>query len=105
MRPASIGLALALAVGASASAQAAALTLCNRTGDRLYDLFLGDGQRTVPLGLRGIDPSTCATVPDVAPGAYDLHFGSDRGGLCVFRIAVSGAARIDVGPDTGSCIK
>lgn len=103
MRPVLIGLVLASAT--VASAHAAELTLCNRTGDRIYDLSLSEGQHSVPLGLRGIDRSTCATVPEVTPGAYDLHFGSDRGGLCVLKIAVSGSAKIDIGPDSGSCIK
>jgi hypothetical protein len=100
--------ALGLAISATSSpahAQAAGLTLCNHTSDRIYDLFIDNPrQRATPLGLSGIEPGACATAHDLAPDTYDLHFASDRGGLCVLKIAVTGAAKIDIGLVTDSCI-
>ena len=99
-----LGLAI-LATSSPAHAQTAGLTLCNHTSERIYDLFIDNpGQRATPLGLSGIEPGACATAHDLAPYTYDLHFASDRGGLCVLKIAVTGAAKIDIGLVSDSCI-
>jgi hypothetical protein len=100
-----MGFAL-LAASPPAFAQTAGLTLCNRTGERIYDLFVDNaGRQAVSLGLSGIEPGVCAAAPGLAPGAYDLHFASNHGGLCVLKITVSGAAKIDIGPAVGACVR
>jgi hypothetical protein len=100
------GLAILSILAGATGAQAAMLTVCNKTGEKIRDLFLEEAKlRSAALIANG----SCVSWSDVARGSYYIRYilgENSRSLLCALALEFNNTKTVEISPTTtGNCIK